>query len=74
MCLCVYAAMANLAHHVMAHEYSEEGHDNTSSVETGRTHSTISEDTRDDSPLSSSSGQDHVETGGVSVMSMGVWG
>ena len=55
--------MANIARHVIANEYSEDLQDNMSNSDGGgRVPSTISEDTREDSPLSTaSSGQDHVE-------------
>lgn len=58
------SAMANIARHVIANEYSEDIHDSTSNSDGGgRVPSTISEDTREDSPLSTtSSGQEHVET------------
>ena len=50
--------MANIARHVIANEFSEDIHENTH-LETNRT-STISEETsREDSPLSTSSGQDN---------------
>ena len=59
--------MATIARHVIANDYSEDSHDTLSSVETGvHTPSTISEDTREDaredSPLSSCSGQDQMES------------
>lgn len=63
-------AMANIARHVIANEYSEEAHDNTS-----RLPSTISEDTREDSPLSTSSGPEHVETPMVRTLKVKeLWG
>ncbi len=49
-------AMANIARHVIANEFSEDIHDNIH-LDTNRT-STISEETREDSPLSTSSGQE----------------
>lgn len=68
-------AMATIARHVIANDYSEESQDTMSSVDTagGRTPSTISEDTREDtredSPMSTNSGQEISEPGpGVRVV------
>ena len=63
-CSPIPSAMATIARHVIANEYSEDVHENTSNSDTARVHSTISEDTREDSPLSTSSSQEQ-ETGTV---------
>ena len=57
----ILIAMANIARHVIANEYSEDVQDSTSNSDTGRTPSTVSEDARDDSPVSTTSSQDHIE-------------
>lgn len=73
-------AMANIARHVIANVvYSEDSttndntNDNTSTSDTGRVASSVSDDIREDSPLSSSSGPEHITTTEqVSVRNEGV--
>ena len=54
--------MATIARHVIANNYSEESHEPTSSVG-GVVSTSVSDDPREDSPMSSCSGQDHSEAG-----------